>query len=306
MMNLRVYCPAALSAPVQEVLAAHVGVANVAVVAGGSATPSGDLILADIAREATNEIVDALVELGVQREGGFHLTPVETWVSERGLAAEEAAPGEEADAVVWAQVIAHAYDDTAMSWSYVVFLTLATILASIAIVLDSPILVVGAMVLGPDFGPVAALGLAAVTRRRNLLRRALTLIVVGFAVAIAVATACAFAGSLLGWVPDIAVTSPRPGTAFIYHPDRWSIVVAVLAGIAGVLSLTTSSSNAMVGVFISVTTVPAAGNIALGLAFAQWEQVTGSALQLVINIAGMAIAGWLTLLFQRQFWRTRR
>lgn len=306
MMNLRVYCPAALSAPVQEVLAAHVGVANVAVVAGGSATPPGDLILADIAREATNEIVDALVELGVQREGGFHLTPVETWVSERGLAAEEAAPGEEADAVVWAQVIAHAYDDTAMSWSYVVFLTLATILASIAIILDSPILVVGAMVLGPDFGPVAALGLAAVTRRRNLMRRALKLILVGFAIAIAVATLCAIAGSLLGWVPDVAVTSPRPGTAFIYHPDRWSIVVAVLAGIAGVLSLTTSSSNALVGVFISVTTVPAAGNIALGLAFAQWEQVTGSALQLVINIVGMAIAGWLTLLLQRRLWRTRR
>ena len=306
MMNLRVYCPAALSAPVQEVLAAHVGVANVAVVAGGSATPAGDLILADIAREATNEIVDALVELGVQREGGFHLTPVETWVSERGLAAEEAAPGEEADAVVWAQVIAHAYDDTAMSWSYVVFLTLATILASIAIILDSPILVVGAMVLGPDFGPVAALGLAAVTRRRNLMRRALKLILVGFAIAIAVATLCALAGSLLGWVPDVAVTSPRPGTAFIYHPDRWSIVVAVLAGIAGVLSLTTSSSNALVGVFISVTTVPAAGNIALGLAFAQWDQVTGSALQLVINIVGMAIAGWLTLLLQRRLWRTRR
>ncbi len=304
-MNLRVYCPAALSAPVQEVLANHVGVANIAVVAGGSATPAGDLILADIAREATNEIVDALVELGVQREGGFHLTPIETWVSERGLAAEEAAPGEEADAVVWAQVIAHAYDDTAMSWSYVVFLSLATILASIAIVLDSPILVVGAMVLGPDFGPVAALGLAAVTRRRNLMRRALKLLFVGFVVAISVATVCALAGSLLGWVPDIAVTSPRPGTAFIYHPDRWSIIVAVLAGIAGVLSLTSSSSNALVGVFISVTTVPAAGNIALGLAFAQWDQVRGSALQLGVNIVGMAIAGWVTLLVQRRIWKPR-
>jgi uncharacterized hydrophobic protein (TIGR00271 family) len=304
-MNLRVYCPAPLSAPVQELLNAHIGVANVAVMVGACTTPAGDLILADVARESANEIVDGLVGLGVQRDGGFHLTPVETWVSERGLAAEEAAPGEEADAVVWAQVISHAYDDTSMSWSYIVFLTLATILASVAIVLDSPILVVGAMVLGPDFGPVAALGLAMVTRRRELLRRALRLIVIGFAIAIGVATVFALAGSLLGWVPDIAVTAPRPGTGFIYHPDRWSIVVAVLAGVAGVLSLTSASSNALVGVFISVTTVPAAGNIALGLAFGQWNQVEGSALQLVINIAGMAVAGWLTLLVQRRIWKPR-
>jgi uncharacterized hydrophobic protein (TIGR00271 family) len=286
-------------------LDAHVGVANIAVMAGASTTPVGDLILADVARESANEIVDGLVELGVQKDGGFHLTPVETWVSERGLAAEEAAPGEEADAVVWAQVIAHAYDDTSMSWSYIVFLCLATILASIAIVLDSPILVVGAMVLGPDFGPVAALGLAIVTRRRELLRRALRLIVVGFVFAIGAATLFALAGSLLGWVPDVAVTAPRPGTAFIYHPDRWSIVVAVLAGVAGVLSLTSSSSNALVGVFISVTTVPAAGNIALGLAFGQFDQVRGSALQLLVNIVGMAIAGWLTLLVQRRIWKPR-
>ncbi|MEN9710600.1 MAG: hypothetical protein RL441_592 [Actinomycetota bacterium] len=304
-MNLRVYCPAALSAPVLAMLDAHVGVANIAVMAGASTTPVGDLILADVARESANEIVDGLVELGVQKDGGFHLTPVETWVSERGLAAEEAAPGEEADAVVWAQVIAHAYDDTSMSWSYIVFLCLATILASIAIVLDSPILVVGAMVLGPDFGPVAALGLAIVTRRRELLRRALRLIVVGFVFAIGAATLFALAGSLLGWVPDVAVTAPRPGTAFIYHPDRWSIVVAVLAGVAGVLSLTSSSSNALVGVFISVTTVPAAGNIALGLAFGQFDQVRGSALQLLVNIVGMAIAGWLTLLVQRRIWKPR-
>lgn len=286
-------------------LDAHVGVANVAVMAGASTTPVGDLILADVARESANEVVDALVELGVHKDGGFHLTPVETWVSERGLAAEEAAPGEEADAVVWAQVIAHAYDDTSMSWSYIVFLSLATILASIAIVLDSPILIVGAMVLGPDFGPVAALGLAIVTRRRELLRRALRLIVVGFVFAIGAATLFALAGSLLGWVPDVAVTAPRPGTAFIYHPDRWSIVVAVLAGVAGVLSLTSSSSNALVGVFISVTTVPAAGNIALGLAFGQFDQVRGSALQLLVNIVGMAIAGWLTLLVQRRIWKPR-
>ena len=55
--------------------------------------------------------------------------------------------------------------------------------------------------------------------------------------------------------------------------------------------------------FISVTTVPAAGNIGLGLAFGVWHEVLGSTLQLAINLTGMALAGWLTLVLQQQVWR---
>ena len=50
----------------------------------------------------------------------------------------------------------------------------------------------------------------------------------------------------------------------IYTPDKWSFIVALIAATAGVLSLTSRKSGALTGVFISVTTVPAAGNIALG------------------------------------------
>ena len=302
-MNLRVYCPAELSAQTQEVLAAHFGVGNVAVIAGGSKVPAGDLILADVAREATNDIIDELVALGIQREGGFHVSPIGTWVSQRGLEAEAEAPGEEADAVVWAEVTAQAYDATSFSWTYVTFLILATVMASIAIILDSPILIVGAMVLGPEFGPIAALGLGIVRKRITLIKRSLKLLFGGFAIAIAATTVAAFFGKLVGLIPHDVVIGSRPGTAFIYHPDKWSIVIAILAGIAGVLSLTSSSANALVGVFISVTTVPAAGNIALGFVFSQWDQVQGIALQLIVNIIGMAIAGWLTLLVQGFVWR---
>jgi hypothetical protein len=56
-------------------------------------------------------------------------------------------------------------------------------------------------------------------------------------------------------------------------------------------------------VFISVTTVPAAGNIALGLAFGIGSEVWGSTLQLALNLSGMAIAGWVTLIVQQTVWR---
>jgi hypothetical protein len=105
------------------------------------------------------------------------------------------------------------------------------------------------------------------------------------------------------FVPSMAdVLAPRPQTAFIYTPDRWSFLVALIAGAAGVLSLTSARVGGLAGVFISVTTVPAAGNVALGIAFGVRDEVWGSALQLVVNICGMALAGWATLALQQAVW----
>ena len=54
--------------------------------------------------------------------------------------------------------------------------------------------------------------------------------------------------------------------------------------------------------FVSVTTVPAAGNIALGLALGVGDEIWGSALQLLVNLAGMGLAGWGTLVVQKHVW----
>ena len=302
MMSLRLYCPAELSEAAQGVLDGHAAVGAVAVIKGASKHPAGDLILADIAREGVNHVVDGLLELGLTEEGTIHLSPVDAWVSRRDLEALNTTPGEEADAVVWTEVLARAYDATALTWSFFTFLSLSCLLAAIAIVLDSTLLLVGAVVLGPEFGAIAAIGLALVRRRPELLKRALRILLLGFASAVVVATAFALVVQALGWVSVEHVAGTRANTGFIYHPDQWSVVIAVLAGIAGVLSLTSSSSNALVGVFISVTTLPASGNIALGIAFRQWDQVLGSTAQVLINITGMAVAGWLTLLVQQTVW----
>jgi hypothetical protein len=69
-----------------------------------------------------------------------------------------------------------------------------------------------------------------------------------------------------------------------------------------VLSLTSAKVGGLSGVFISVTTVPAAGNVALGLAFGAGAEIWGSALQLGVNLSGMAVAGWLTLSLQEAVW----
>lgn len=302
MLHLRITAPSAMTDDIMSILSDDPAVSSLALLRGASVEPTGDMVLADVAREAANEFVDRLRSLGVHREGSIHVEPVRAWLSQRGLDAERRTPGSSADSVVWTDVTHRAYEESELNWTYVSFMVLATLIAGIAIVLDSQILVIGAMVLGPEFGAVAALGVALVRRRFSLLALAGRTLLVGFAVAILATTVAALVGRSLGWVTLTDVTGARPDTAFIYTPDKWSFIVAVIAAAAGVLSLTSAKVGGLSGVFISVTTVPAAGNVALGLAFGAGDEIWGSTLQLLLNLTGMAVAGWATLAVQQAVW----
>lgn len=302
MLHVRIVSPTELTDEIEQILADEPSVTALVVLRGVATRPMGDVVEADIAREVANDLVDRLRATGVHREGAIQMEPVHTWASRRGFDAELAAPGSSADAVVWAEVAQRSYDDSELNWTYLTFMTLATVLAGIAVVLDSQILIIGAMVLGPEFGPVAALGVALVLRRWVLLALATRTLVLGFAAAIAITVGLAAIVRLLGWVTVDELSAPHPQVDFIASPDRWSFVVALLAGAAGVISVTSSKMGGLTGVFISVTTVPAAGNIALGAAFGLWDRVWGSAEQLGVNLIGMAVAGWAALAFQQAVW----
>ena len=243
MLHLRIVSPAGQTEDVLGALRDDPGISSLSVLPGAAMRPAGDLVLADVAREAADDVVGRLRAVGVHRTGSVHVEPVPTWLSKDGYDAERRTPGSSADSVVWAQVIQRAYEDTELNWTYASFMTLATLIATVAIVLDSQILVIGAMVLGPEFGAVAALGVALVKRRRALFWRATRALLVGFAVAITLTTAFAWCAKLLGWVTLADVTGPRPGTEFIYSPNKWSFIVALIAGAAGVLSLTSAKTG---------------------------------------------------------------
>ncbi len=281
-------------------------VTNVVLLPGCARRPPGDLLQCEVTREAVSDVLGQVRSAGVYEDGSVVLTEVAAAPSPNARAAEAAAPGSPDDAVVWDAVLDSAYGEVRGSWSFYAFLTLATAIASVAVVTDSSILVVGAMVVGPEFALVSALALGLVGRRPGLIRDAALLLVKGFAFAIAVTVLLALLARAVGWIQLEDVTGDRPLTGFIWRPDRWSVVVAVLAGAAGVLSQTGGKANALVGVFISVTTVPAAGDFALSLALFAPDQLAGSAAQLGINLAGMTLAGVATLLVQRFLWRLVR
>jgi uncharacterized hydrophobic protein (TIGR00271 family) len=254
-------------------------------------------------REAASEVLQRLEDLGLEEHGAISADEVALSLSARARAAEEAAPGHGSDAVVWEEVEARTDEESALSATYLVFRCVAMMIAAFGLLLDQPILVVGAMVVGPEFGPVAGLCVALVQRRPTEARRSLTAPLVGFPVGMVVTAAMTVVLTGFGLLDESMLTGPRPDTSFIYQPDVLSFIVAFLAGVAGMLSLTSAKSGALVGVLISVTTVPAAANVAVAAAYGDPYEAGGSAMQLALNLAGIVAAGSLTLLVQQQAWR---
>ena len=220
--------------------------------------------------------------------------------------AERSAPGEGADAVVWDQLAQRAYEDATLSGTFLVFLIAAMLISSVGLLTDSDVLVVGGMVLGPEFGPLAAIAVALVRRRAAGAARSAVALVVGFPLAIAVtAGGVALLGATVG-LPSGYLDGQRPLTSFVSHPDQFSVVVALIAGVAGMVSLTSAKSGALVGVFISVTTIPAAANIGTALVAGRPAEAGGALVQLVVNMVCLLLAAIVTLLVQRAARRRRR
>lgn len=298
-LHLRLISPASRTADVLAVLDECSGVTNVAVLQGAAREPKGDLIFCDIAREAANEVIGKLKWL--EDEGSIAVEQIDLSLSKVAHQAEEEAPGEGDDAVVWEELARRVHDDSRMTWAYLVFLAIATQLAGIGVVVNSPILIVGAMVLGTEFGNVAAICFGLLRRRWHLVIYSLKTLIIGFTFAIGITFACALVSRWFGWI-KVGGLADNAEVQFIVLPDKWSFIVALLAGVAGVLSITAGKSSSLVGVFISVTTVPAAGYLAVALALEDWSEVAGSVSQLAVNVAGMIISGTVTLLIQRMFW----
>lgn len=302
LVHFRLTVPADLAGDVRRLLVEHDHTTNVTVHDGAALKPAGDLVEADVARESAAVLVRELQALGLEDRGGIVLTSPTGTPFRAARRLEARAPGHPDDAVIWDSVEATAYAGAVPTLSYHVFLVIAVALAAVAVITDSSVLVVGAMVVGPEFSAIAALCVGLVLGRRRLLVRSALLLVLGFVLAIAVVTVLALVGRAAGVIDTEVITRPRPNTGFIWHPDVWSFVVAVLAGAAGALALAIERSTIMVGVFISVTTVPAAGNLALGLAVGDAGEIGGSAAQLGLNVVGIVTAGVVVLLLIRTVW----
>jgi uncharacterized hydrophobic protein (TIGR00271 family) len=142
--------------------------------------------------------------------------------------------------------------------------------------------------------------------RPTLAGRSLAALAVGFPIAIGAAWLSSEIYRATGLTPEDFSSADHGLADVIANPDWFSVIVAFCAGVAGMLSLTTAKSSVLIGVLISVTTIPAAANVGVSLAYEDWSAMRGSLGQLGLNLAVIVFSGTLTLAVQRAVWLHRR
>jgi uncharacterized hydrophobic protein (TIGR00271 family) len=306
MVHLRIVAPRDTAHAALALLEASDSVINVIHLHDVARKPEGDAILCDVAREDASVVIGDLKRLGIHHDGTIAVEFVDTAISDAADRAERQAAGAPADAVIWEEVAERTSEESAMSATYLVFIVLAALIASVGIYLNSPILIVGAMVVGPEFGPIAGFCVATVQRRPDLAVTSFVALAVGFPLAIGAVVLSSLVFRATSIAPDAFTEASHSLSETIANPDFFAAFVAFCAGIAGMLSLTTAKSGALIGVLISVTTIPAAANVGVSAAYGDWHSFGGSIGQLGLNIASLLAAGILTLSIQRALFVRRR
>ena len=202
MIHVRIVAPAEQAEQALELLDESEAVCNVIHLEGAARRPERDVILADVAREDASVVLADLKALGIPRDGSIAIEEIDTQISDQADRAIKLARGAPADAVVWEEVEQHTSENVELSGVFLAFMVIAAQLAMVGIFQDSAILIVGAMVVGPEFGPLAGFCVAAVQRRPQLALRSALALGAGFPLAITGVWLATLAGRATGVFPD--------------------------------------------------------------------------------------------------------
>ena len=279
---------------------------NLIVLEGVARNPNGDAVEFDVITAEANEVLEDLRRLELARRGSIVIDDVAAELSDRASNAEAHAPRALRLSPVWEQVEARIRAGGHYPPSWFILLTIAGLIAAVGIFTNSQILVVGAMVVGPEYAAIISIALGVNNSDRSPIRAGTAALVVGFLVAIVATLLFSVVVRAAGLESTAFSAGIRPVSDMVNTPDVFSVVVATLAGIVGVVSLVEARTGALIGVFISVTTIPAAADIGVSTAFQNWSEASGSLLQLLLNVTILLAVGVGGLSAQHRFWRRVR
>lgn len=294
MLQLRLISPPACTDAVERLLVGDVGVVSVELRRGAAVKPAGgDVIVADVLRDHANGLVDRIQALDLDQLGEISILDIEATRSEPARRASLGMRGRSSDVIVWAVLEARVHPDGVPSIAFFCFMAVAALIATVGIVVDSSILIVGAMVVGPEYGPLAAFAVAVYRGHRASARVAIVVVLAGLAVAVVTATLSSWAFNLLEL--EYSVPADRFFTRFVTEPNVYSAIVAFAAGLVGVMAVALGRSGALTGVVVSATTIPAAAAIGVNTADGEWDEAFRGAVQLGINVVCLAAGSLVAL-----------
>jgi uncharacterized hydrophobic protein (TIGR00271 family) len=302
-IHLRVVSPPDMTGALMPMLHSEPAVMNLTVLPGAVSHPDGDAVHFDVLHGAANEVIGRLRDLGLDQRGSIVLENVDTSISALADRVSARRGRFQQFTPVWAEVESRIDTEGTFPPSWFALLVIAGLIGAVGILTNSQILIVGAMVVGPEYGAILSLASGVTRRDPARVRSSAAALAAGFALAVAAALLLALIIRGTGLTPKAYLLGVRPVSSLIDTPNWFSFIVALLAGVVGVVSLTEARSATLIGVFISVTTIPAASDTGVSLAFGNTSEAWGSVLQLLLNVivlTAVAIAG---LPVQRAIWQ---
>jgi uncharacterized hydrophobic protein (TIGR00271 family) len=303
--HVRLVSPADLTELLVDVLLADSGVSNVVVLAGSARRPNGDAVQFDVLARSADSVLRQVETFADDRQGSITVDSVDAAIGGPATAPPRHRLVQRDLAPVWDVVEAKIRTDAVYAPSFYILLAIAGLIGAVGILTNSQILIVGAMVVGPEYNAIMGIALGIDKRTRPPVVRGALALLAGFMAAIILTLIFGLVIRWSGQTPQAYSLGVRPVSSLIDNPNLFSLIVAVLAGIVGVVSLTEARAAALIGVFISVTTIPAAADIGLSSAYTNWAEARGSAFQLLLNVAVLIAIGAAGLRLQRVIWRLR-
>lgn len=245
--------------------------------------------------EAVEPVLDSLRDAGLSEEAFTVVVDAETVVSRRFERLKERYQDQAGeDRIAREELLARAQDLAPNTVNYSILTTISIVIATAGLLLDSPAVVVGSMVIAPLIGPAMATSVGTVIDDSDLTRRGVKLQVIGFALGIAAATVFAFLIRTLLLVPPGLDIFAVDEIAERIAPGFLTLVIALGAGVAGAMSLRSGVSAALVGVMIAVALVPPTAVIGIGIAWGLPVVVLGSTVLVMVNALSINLAALLT------------
>ena len=243
--------------------------------------------------------------LGLMRHLGLNADDVVLWrtTSIEPLGWRRQRRASQGDAAVWAEITGRASEHARTALLYLLFMAAAGVVAGVGVLDGSSILVVGAMALSPDLLPISAAAVGLVERRWLLAGRAAFTLCIGLGMAVLTAAATTAVLRLVGRIDDDLVLDDSVLGSSLTEVGPGAVLVALAAGMAGMLAYETAGSAA-VGVAISVTTIPAAAYIGCAVGLGNAQGGRGALEVLATNVVCIVTGSTITLMVQRRLRRS--
>jgi uncharacterized hydrophobic protein (TIGR00271 family) len=257
-----------------------------------SQRPMRHVFVADVEPSCADKLVEEIGDFGITADD-YVLTKMEVVAplhhhhhGEGGV-----------DGFAWVEVLGQARANSRPLARYLALINVAAVIAALGVITSNAILIVGAMAVSPDLLPICATCVGIVRGDRDITRRAFATLTLGLGLVVLTAAVLSLLLKSTGFLPD-GFDVEQSSLSTLAETDYSTVLIALAAGVAGMLAFETRASQA-VGVAISVTTIPASAYLGVAIGGGGIDHALGALLVLVVNVALLIAGGTMTLLVQR-------